>query len=111
MNKDQKILLKVLMTPDGNTLKSIYFKVALFRGVKKVSMEDLMDMVGVPALICGGCEVYEKGQKDKVTSVDKQLQNEFEAYKKGLIFFSDRECDLLRRIGSSVQTVTLNTMG
>lgn len=107
--KDQKELFWLLWsTNDGEVLRNLYFKTAGYRGLSKVSLKDLVEVTGITGITHQGRMLYEKGQNERMPKIDEELQRDYDFRRRKILNFTNNECILLRRLGSSAETVILN---
>lgn len=106
----EKLILDKLATDVGGIMVNGYFRAALYRGDKQVSLAGLMQTTGMPSINHNGVLLYGNGRKGSTPAVDRQLQAEYELFKRGLLNFSDMARKVFRLCGTNERTIVLNAM-
>ena len=73
-------------------------------------MAGLLQLLGITCIRWSGVVIYAKNDKESLPAVDRQLQAEFEGFKRTLLFFSPAERKVLRACGTDERMVALNAM-
>lgn len=102
----QQYLMSFMISPDGVTMRNLYFRLAMYRGDKNASLNAMLEMMGMPGFYVNGLWVYKCGSKETVPEVDRFLMTEYELYKRWVFTLTDVEADMLRRYGLNANYIS-----
>lgn len=89
-------LEQAFSTNRGKDLRTALYKHALHNGIKTVSMNELLSMLGSNHLHWGGVDICSADEADNVPVIDKKLQEDFEAFKDEVLKYSENELKIKR---------------